>query len=133
MRRLVFPTAPSPTVTHLMNLVVVILGVTATFVLLFISEPKVNTTNILSQINMNFFELVADSLSKAGSSYIYSERRVWIENKKGAKFSVRLFAGFKDLWDHFNLSCQGGKKLKQKIAQVANQSFHQIEKQKGKT
>lgn len=59
MRRLVFPTAPSPTVTHLMNLVVVILGVlTATFVLLFISESKVHTKNILSQINMNYFELV---------------------------------------------------------------------------
>lgn len=59
MRRLVFPTAPSPTVTHLMNLVVVMLGVlTATFVLLFISESKVHTKNILSQINMNYFELV---------------------------------------------------------------------------
>jgi type IV secretory pathway VirB3-like protein len=78
MRRLVFPTAPSPTVTHLMNLVVVILGVlTATFVLLFISEPKLNTKYILSQTNKNFFEL-----------YIYkyierereSGRSVWIES-----------------------------------------------------
>ncbi len=44
MRRLVFPTAPSPTVTHLMNLVVVlVLGLTAAFILLLIKEQKSTT------------------------------------------------------------------------------------------
>lgn len=94
MRRHVFPTAPSPTVTHLINFVVV---VDAAAAVAFIFQE-------------NYVMLSSSSFSVT-ECLLYMERERGGVKRKAAKFSKSFWKGS---LDHFNLSCHGGKKEQEK-------------------
>jgi len=93
MRRHVFPTAPSPTVTHLINFVAAAAAAAA-----FIFQENYV---VLSSSSFSVMEWLLYMEREGGGGV----------KRKAAKFSKSFWKGS---LDHFNLSCHGGKKDQEK-------------------